>query len=244
MLHPDGRPYEVDEWPLTRSIRDGEEVRGEEIVHLLGDGTKLWSRYDSFPIYDDEEEGRWVGELNLRHFRTGEPIPVLWDVFRLYDPDTGGMGIRGMVERARAIGGDLEIESEQGQGKKVRFEMPLRTREQDEPEGGSGAAEPEEVVRVLLVEDHAAVREAIAVTFQREQDFEVVAQASSLEQARGMLDEIDVAVVDLGLPDGYGGDLIRDLREANPRAQAPLLSASLQREEIARAVEAGAQQGS
>jgi CheY-like chemotaxis protein len=190
------------------------------------------------------EEGRWVGELNLRHFRTGEPIPVLWDVFRLYDPDTGGMGIRGMVERARAIGGDLEIESEQGQGKKVRFEMPLRTREQDEPEGGSGAAEPEEVVRVLLVEDHAAVREAIAVTFQREQDFEVVAQASSLEQARGMLDEIDVAVVDLGLPDGYGGDLIRDLREANPRAQAPLLSASLQREEIARAVEAGAQQGS
>jgi HTH-type transcriptional regulator, bacterioopsin transcriptional activator and related proteins len=36
------------------------------------------------------EEGRWVGELNLRHFETGEPIPVLWDVFRLDDPRTGG----------------------------------------------------------------------------------------------------------------------------------------------------------
>jgi PAS domain S-box-containing protein len=35
------------------------------------------------------EEGRWVGELNLRHFETGEPIPVLWDVFRLDDPRTG-----------------------------------------------------------------------------------------------------------------------------------------------------------
>src|SRR5215216_7928966 len=107
MLHPDGRPYEVDEWPLTRSIRDGEEVRGEEIVHLLGDGTKLWSRYDSFPIYDDEEEGRWVGELNLRHFRTGEPIPVLWDVFRLDDPDTGeptnfATIARDITERKRA----------------------------------------------------------------------------------------------------------------------------------------------
>jgi DNA-binding NarL/FixJ family response regulator len=47
---------------------------------------------------------------------------------------------------------------------------------------------------------------------------EVVAQAGSLEEARGMLEGIDVAIVDLGLPDGYGGDLIRDLREANPRA--------------------------
>jgi DNA-binding NarL/FixJ family response regulator len=101
--------------------------------------------------------------------------------------------------------------------------------------------EPEEHVYVLLVEDHATVREALAVTFQREAGFEVVAQAGSLEQAREkMLHEIDVAVVDLGLPDGYGGDLIRDLREANPQAQALVLSASLERREIARAVEAGA----
>src|SRR3712207_1860501 len=58
MLHPDGQPYEVEEWPITRSIRSGEEVRDEEIIHLLGDGTQLWARYDSYPIYD--EEGRIV----------------------------------------------------------------------------------------------------------------------------------------------------------------------------------------
>jgi PAS domain-containing protein len=58
MLHPDGQPYEVEEWPMTRSIRSGEEVRDEEIIHLLGDGTQLWARYDSYPIYD--EEGRIV----------------------------------------------------------------------------------------------------------------------------------------------------------------------------------------
>ncbi len=34
MLHPDGRPYEAKEWPLMRSIRSGEEVKGEEFVHL------------------------------------------------------------------------------------------------------------------------------------------------------------------------------------------------------------------
>src|SRR4051794_10868533 len=61
MLHPDGRPYEIEEWPLIRSVRSGEEVRGEEIIHLLGDGTQLWARYDSLPIYDDE--GRIVASV-------------------------------------------------------------------------------------------------------------------------------------------------------------------------------------
>ena len=36
-----------------------------------------------------ERRGRWVGELRLRHFVTGEPIPVLWDGFRVDDPETG-----------------------------------------------------------------------------------------------------------------------------------------------------------
>jgi DNA-binding NarL/FixJ family response regulator len=47
-------------------------------------------------------------------------------------------------------------------------------------------------------------------------------------------------VVDLGLPDGYGGDLIKELRETNPQAQALVLSASVDRAQMARAVQAGA----
>src|SRR5918998_1938031 len=65
MLHPDGQPYKVEEWPMTRSIRSGEEVRDEEIIHLLGDGTQLWARYDSYPIYDDE--GRIVAGVLVAH---------------------------------------------------------------------------------------------------------------------------------------------------------------------------------
>jgi PAS domain S-box-containing protein len=33
--------------------------------------------------------GRWLGELNLRHFKTGEDIPFLVDWFRIDDPRTG-----------------------------------------------------------------------------------------------------------------------------------------------------------
>jgi DNA-binding NarL/FixJ family response regulator len=98
-------------------------------------------------------------------------------------------------------------------------------------------------VHILLVEDHASIREALASTFEGE-GFEVVGQAGSMAQARGMLEEtehpIDVAVLDLGLPDGYGADLIKELREKHPQAQALVLSASLDHANIARAVESGA----
>jgi DNA-binding NarL/FixJ family response regulator len=103
--------------------------------------------------------------------------------------------------------------------------------------------EPEIAVRALRVDDHAAIREALASAFEQEGGFEIAGQAGSLEEARRVLEDagrMDVAVVDLGLPDGHGGDLIKELREANPQAQALVLSASLDRGEIARAVEAGA----
>src|SRR5215213_993403 len=64
-LHPDGRPYEIEEWPLMRSIRDGDEVREEEIVHLLTDGSRFKVRCDSSPIYDDE--GRIAAGVLVMH---------------------------------------------------------------------------------------------------------------------------------------------------------------------------------
>jgi PAS domain S-box-containing protein len=54
IFHPDGRPYEMEEWPLMRSIRDGKEVRNEEFVYPLTDGTGLLLRCNSSPVYDDE----------------------------------------------------------------------------------------------------------------------------------------------------------------------------------------------
>jgi DNA-binding NarL/FixJ family response regulator len=76
--------------------------------------------------------------------------------------------------------------------------------------------------------------------FEREPGFTVVGQAGSLAEARTMLDGVDVAIIDLGLPDGFGGDLIKELRARSSQAQALVLSAALDRAEVARAVESGA----
>jgi len=96
------------------------------------------------------------------------------------------------------------------------------------------------VNRVLLADDHAAFREPLAFMFDREPDFEVVAQAGSLAEAQRVLEGADLAVVDLDLPDGDGTELIGELRSINPRGMVLVLTASSEREAHARAVEAGA----
>jgi DNA-binding NarL/FixJ family response regulator len=139
-----------------------------------------------------------------------------------------GSGLLGMRERAAIIGGELLIRSTLGVGTRVRLTIEL----------GDDTAAP--LVRVLLVEDHAAVRQALAAMFAREPDFAVVGQAATLAEARSLLSGVDVAVVDLGLPDGDGADLIKELRAVNPSAQALVLTASVDRADMARAVESGA----
>ena len=96
--------------------------------------------------------------------------------------------------------------------------------------------------RILLVEDHASFRQTLAFIFNQEPEFEVVGQAGSLAEARREASGLraDLGVIDLSLPDGEGVELIRELREANREFAALILTASLDKAEHARAVEAGA----
>ena len=98
------------------------------------------------------------------------------------------------------------------------------------------------VIRVLLLDDHTSFRELLALRLVQEPDLAVVMEAGSLavgRQAVGQV-EVDVALVDLDLPDGSGVELIRDLRRMNPQAQAVLLTASGDRHLHAEAIAAGA----
>jgi DNA-binding NarL/FixJ family response regulator len=97
--------------------------------------------------------------------------------------------------------------------------------------------------RILLVEDHASFRQALAFMFEREKEFVVTGQAGTLAEAHAFIrkarDGVDVAVVDLGLPDGDGFELIEELA-SRPDVTTLVLSASLEPARFAQAVEAGA----
>lgn len=80
--------------------------------------------------------------------------------------------------------------------------------------------------------------------FEREPGFEVVGEAGSIAEVRELpgesLREVEVAVVDLALPDGDGLELIEDFSSREPQITMLVLSASLEAGRFARAVEAGA----
>ncbi len=96
----------------------------------------------------------------------------------------------------------------------------------------------------MLVEDHASFRQALAFMFEREEEFVVAGQAGTLAEAYEFIrrepDGVDVAIVDLGLPDGDGFGLIEELSSAEREVTTLVLSASLEPARFAHAVEAGA----
>jgi DNA-binding NarL/FixJ family response regulator len=99
-------------------------------------------------------------------------------------------------------------------------------------------------IRLVIVDDHRSFRESIAFMLDREPDLHVIGQAGSLADLRRLLDAargpIDVAMIDLDLPDGNGLDLVADLRARHPGIIVLVLTASDSVADRAYAVEAGA----
>jgi DNA-binding NarL/FixJ family response regulator len=99
-------------------------------------------------------------------------------------------------------------------------------------------------IRIMVVDDHDTFRDPLAFMLEREPDLTVVARSRSLSEAKVVLESaelaVDVAIVDLDLPDGSGTDLIKDLRRSHPRAKALVLSAMSEQRYLAEAIEAGA----
>jgi DNA-binding NarL/FixJ family response regulator len=92
---------------------------------------------------------------------------------------------------------------------------------------------PTTSLKVMLIEDDTTFREALAFVLDKEQELEVVAQAGSLAAAREALDgglqgRLDVALLDLALPDGDGTELIGELRRSNPSIKVMVLSATIE----------------
>jgi DNA-binding NarL/FixJ family response regulator len=98
------------------------------------------------------------------------------------------------------------------------------------------------LTRIMLVDDHPDFRDLMAALLEGQPDLEVVAQAGSMAEARtqAAASSFDVVVLDLGLPDGNGADLIGELREASPGGAVLIMSASLHPTNIEKAMRAGA----
>ena len=86
----------------------------------------------------------------------------------------------------------------------------------------------------------------LAFLLDNEPDLEVAAEAGSLAEARDALwggpleGNLDVAVLDIGLPDGDGRELIGELRLRDPDVSVLVLSATVEAARLEEVLRAGA----
>ncbi len=145
---------------------------------------------------------------------------------RVFEPffttkGVGGQGLglpssRGLVQ---AYGGDIEVDSRPGRGARFRVLLP--------PRGPSASplptaspplpAELPRPVRVLMVEDEALV--AMGMRALLEQAGHRVMLAGRVAEALKALGDFqpEVVVCDLGLPDGDGWEVARQVAQGRPR---------------------------
>ena len=94
-------------------------------------------------------------------------------------------------------------------------------------------------MRILVVDDEHDVRAVLARALER--DGHVVGTAGSLEEARaGFASGVDLLVLDVGLPDGSGLELCRELRVGEQTVPILILTARTQVELRVEGLDAGA----
>jgi two-component system, NarL family, response regulator LiaR len=99
-----------------------------------------------------------------------------------------------------------------------------------------------ERVRILLVDDHAVVREGLRAFLGLQDGFEVVGEASDGEEAvqRAAELEPDVILMDLVMPKLDGVSAMRELRRRCPHSRVIVLTSFLDDDRLLPALEAGA----
>jgi len=134
-------------------------------------------------------------------------------------------GLYSIQERMRALGGSFTIDSSQGQGTNATLVLPVarsaETRELSaqfpQPENAhaaAGAAEADDhtkgrtIVQVLLVDDHAMMRQGLRSVLDAYADIQVVGEAKDGVEALTLVEELRprVVVMDINMPRMNGID--------------------------------------
>ncbi len=214
---------------------DGDVVRLEQIVNNLVNNAIKFSPLGS-RITIVLRAGPQHAVLQVQDPGAGieaDFLPRLFDPFVQGRPLAGrqqaglGVGLALVKELVELHGGTISASSDgPGQGSTFTVTLPrVASGESPGPQPAS-APEPLQRRRILLVEDNADAREAMAALL-RDQGCEVV-EAADGEQAieRAMREPPELAVMDLGLPGLTGYEVAAAFRRSERLRQVPLIALS------------------
>jgi len=156
---------------------------------------------------------------------------------RLAGGEAGGYGLLSLHERLGLLGGGLEIQSRAGHGSRFALTVPIRAEPPGPPEvaGGTGApssfakaaeatpggALPRRPIRLLLVDDHALVRQGLGALLSREQGIQLLGEAASGEAALDLVEQLrpDAVLMDIQMPGMGGIEATRLIHQRFPAVQ-------------------------
>jgi len=104
------------------------------------------------------------------------------------------------------------------------------------------ASDARKNIRVFVLDDHEVVRRGVKELLDAEPDMEVVGEAATAESAVGRVPllGVDVAVLDVRLPDGDGVEVCREIRSASPGTACLMLTGYGDDRAVLAAIMAGA----
>ncbi len=160
-----------------------------------------------------------------------------------------GFGLRFMQERARQANGSLDVRSTPNQGTQIEARIPVGAGHETDLhklETTSGtdrvAEQPQEEVRVLVVDDHELVRRGITNMLERSDGVTVVGEAGDGEEAIEKIRRLapDVTLLDVQMPKLDGVETLKRLKELGVGARTILLSAYAKDEYVFEGLRGGA----
>jgi DNA-binding NarL/FixJ family response regulator len=100
----------------------------------------------------------------------------------------------------------------------------------------------DEMIRVVVVDDHTLMRQGLVGLLDDEPDIEVIGQAGDISTGRTTIEAMnpDIILMDLGLPDGSGLDLTAELTNADPELRVLVVTMHERDDYLFQALRAGA----
>jgi len=97
-------------------------------------------------------------------------------------------------------------------------------------------------IRVLIVDDHAVLRQALRMLLENQHEVEVVGDASNGREAVDAVEKFhpDVVLMDMVMPGLNGLEATRQIRRRSPKAKVLILTGYMEDEQILAALRAGA----
>jgi DNA-binding NarL/FixJ family response regulator len=111
-----------------------------------------------------------------------------------------------------------------------------------QPYARRGISASDQIIRVVLIDDHAMVREGLRLVLRSAPDITVVGEAESGALVLPLVQRVipDVVVLDLDMPGGDGMTALRELRQALPQVRVLILTVHAEQERLLSLLDAGA----